>query len=93
MKQLHIRNMNAQTSEANVWKLLCQHVTPNNIVFIKKNNTCARIKFVHHEYADIARKNLDGKYISIKNVLVLKAAATRCDDLVIDCSINKYPLS
>lgn len=65
MKQLHIRNMNAQTSEEDIWKLLCQHITPNNIVFIKKNNTCARVKFVRHEYADLIRKNLDGKYIII----------------------------
>lgn len=60
MKQLHIRNMNAQTTEDDIWKLLCQKVTPNNIVFIKKNNTCCRIKFVRHEYADIVRKSLDG---------------------------------
>lgn len=63
MKQLHIRNMNAQTTEEDVWKILCQHVTPNNIVFVKKNNTCARIKLLRHEYADIVRKNLDGKNI------------------------------
>lgn len=62
MKQLHIRNMNAQTTEEDVWRFLCQYVTPNNIVFIKKNHTCARIKFVHHEYANIVRKNLDGKH-------------------------------
>lgn len=55
--------MNAQTTEDDIWKLLCQHVTPNTIVFIKKNNTCARIKFVDHEYADIIRKNLDGMII------------------------------
>jgi len=65
MKQLHIRNMNVHTTEEDIWKILCEHVTPNNIVFIKKNNTCARIKFIHHEYADIVRKNLDGKYIFI----------------------------
>jgi len=55
--------MNAQTTEEDIWKILCQHVTPNNIVFIKKNNTCARIKFIRHEYADIVRKNLDGNNI------------------------------
>lgn len=65
MKQLHIRNMNAQTSEEDIWKLLCLHIKPNNIVFIKKNNTCARVKFVSHEYADLIRKNLDGKCILI----------------------------
>lgn len=55
--------MNAQSTEEDIWKILCQHVTPNNIVFIKKNNTCARIKFTRHEYADLVRKNLDGIYI------------------------------
>lgn len=61
MKQLHIRNMNALTTEEDIWKILCQCVAPNNIVFIKKNNTCARIKFICHEYADRIRKHLDGK--------------------------------
>ncbi|CAH1723367.1 unnamed protein product [Aphis gossypii] len=71
MKQLHIRNMNAQTTEEDIWKILCQHVTPNNIVFIKKNNTCARIKFIRHEYADIVRKNLDGKRVHGINWIVM----------------------
>lgn len=53
--------MNTQTTEEDMWKLLCQYVAPNNIVFIKKNNTCARIKFIRHECADLVRKNLDGK--------------------------------
>lgn len=64
MKQLHIRNMNSQTTEEDMWKLLCQQVSPNNIVFIKKNNTCARIKFVKHEFANLVRKNLDGKHLT-----------------------------
>jgi len=59
--------MNVHTTEGDIWKILCEHVTPNNIVFIKKNNTCARIKFIRHEYADTVRKNLDGKYIFIIN--------------------------
>lgn len=53
--------MNAQTSEEDIWNLVSQYVAPNKIVFIKKNSTCVRIKFVHHEYADIVRKNLDGE--------------------------------
>lgn len=61
MKQLHIRNINTQTTEEDVWKVLCQDIKPNNIVFIRKNNTCARIKFTHHGFADLVRKNLDGK--------------------------------
>lgn len=60
MKQLHIRNINGQTTEYDVSTILGQYVSPNKIVFIKKNNTCARIKFLHHEYADTVRKNLDG---------------------------------
>lgn len=54
--------MNALTSKEDIWKLICQHVAPSSVVFIKKNNTCCRIKFVEHEYADIVRKNLDGNY-------------------------------
>lgn len=69
MKQLHLRNMNVQTTEDDIWKMLCQHVTPNNIVFIKKSNTCARIKFVRHEYADLVRKNLDGMNSFVFNIL------------------------
>lgn len=60
--------MNAQTSEEDVWNLVSQYITPNKIVFIKKNSTFARIKFVNHEYADIVRDNLDGKSISIINL-------------------------
>ncbi|XP_025412581.1 probable RNA-binding protein 46 [Sipha flava] len=71
MKQLHIRNMNSQTTEEDIWKLICQHVTPNNIVFIKKNNTCARIKFTRHEYADLVRKNLDGTRVHGINWIVM----------------------
>lgn len=76
MKQLHIRNMNVYTTEEDIWKILCEHVTPNNIVFIKKNNTCARIKFIHHEYADIVRKNLDGKYILVINKIGIEVEVT-----------------
>lgn len=61
IKQLHIRNINAQTTEEDVRKVLCQDIAPKNVLFIKKNNTCARIKFTHHGYADLVRKNLDGK--------------------------------
>lgn len=60
--------MNAQTSEEDVWNLVSQYVTPNKIVFIKKNSTCVRIKFVHHEYANLVRKNLDGEYLIISLV-------------------------
>jgi len=53
--------MNTHTTEEDLWNNVCQYVEPVNVVFIKKNNTCARIKFIHHEYADLVRKNLDGK--------------------------------
>jgi len=68
--------MNVYTTEEDIWKILCEHVTPNNIVFIKKNNTCARIKFIHHEYADIVRKNLDGKYILVINKIGIEVEVT-----------------
>jgi len=60
MKQLHIRNINRQTTEYDISTILSQYVAPNKIVFIKHNNTCARIKFLHHDCADTVRKNLDG---------------------------------
>lgn len=60
--------MNALTTEDDIWKIVCQHVAPNTVVFIKKNNTCARIKFYCHEHADLLRKHLDGNniFLSLK---------------------------
>ncbi|XP_050538047.1 RNA-binding protein 47-like [Daktulosphaira vitifoliae] len=61
MSQLHVRNMNVLTTEDDLWKLVVQYVNPNHILLIRKNNTCARIKFSQHEYANLVRRNLDGK--------------------------------
>lgn len=54
--------MNVHTTEGDLWKYVSQHVEHNTIVFIKKNNTCARIRFINHEYANVIRKNLDGNF-------------------------------